>query len=99
MFPSGEWKKLSLFPLHLLKEGRCRYRPERSAARVTDFVLVSKNEEALMHAVATIGPISVGIDAGHESFKLYRGGKQVILSVGQPMTLNSFGGQTALLQG
>nr|XP_042134758.1 cathepsin 8-like isoform X2 [Peromyscus maniculatus bairdii] len=56
------------------KVRRCRYRPEHSAARVTDFVFVSKNEEALMHAVATIGPISVGIDARHESFKLYRGG-------------------------
>ncbi|XP_050000005.1 cathepsin 8-like isoform X2 [Alexandromys fortis] len=52
----------------------CRYHPERSAARVTDFVFVSENEEALMHAVAIIGPISVGIDASHESFKLYRGG-------------------------
>ncbi|XP_041516069.1 cathepsin 8-like isoform X2 [Microtus oregoni] len=56
------------------KVRHCRYHPERSAARVIDFVFVSKNEEALMHAVATIGPISVGIDARHESFKLYRGG-------------------------
>ncbi|XP_005078489.1 cathepsin 8-like [Mesocricetus auratus] len=56
------------------KEGPCRYSPENSAARVRGFMFVPMNEKALMHAVATVGPISVGINAGHESFKLYKGG-------------------------
>ncbi|XP_052012966.1 cathepsin 8-like [Apodemus sylvaticus] len=56
------------------RDGHCRYLPERSAARVTGFSFVSSTEEALMHAVATIGPISVGIDASHKSFKFYREG-------------------------
>ena len=51
-----------------------------------------------MHAVATIGPISVGIDARHESFKLYRGGKWVFTYVCQSMILDSFGGQTTPTQ-
>ncbi|NP_001121688.1 cathepsin 8 precursor [Rattus norvegicus] len=56
------------------KEGPCRYLPRRSAARVTGFSTVARSEEALMHAVATIGPISVGIDASHVSFRFYRRG-------------------------
>ncbi|XP_034366556.1 cathepsin 8-like isoform X1 [Arvicanthis niloticus] len=56
------------------REGHCRYLPERSAARITGFSIISRTEEALMHAVATIGPISVGIDAAHESFTFYRDG-------------------------
>ncbi|KAL1765065.1 cathepsin M-like [Sigmodon hispidus] len=56
------------------KEGHCRYHSEHSAARVTGSMFVPNNEEALMHAVATIGPISIGIDASHKSFKLYKGG-------------------------
>ncbi|XP_021071372.1 cathepsin 8 isoform X1 [Mus pahari] len=56
------------------REGHCRYLPERSAARITGFSFVSNTEEDLMRAVATIGPISVGIDARHESFRFYRGG-------------------------
>ncbi|XP_055457060.1 cathepsin 8-like [Psammomys obesus] len=56
------------------REGHCRYHPHRSAARVRGFSIVPRSEKALMHAVATIGPISVGIDAGHESFRFYKGG-------------------------
>ncbi|XP_031214523.1 cathepsin 8-like [Mastomys coucha] len=56
------------------REGHCRFLVKRSAATVTGISLVSRTEEALMQAVATIGPISVGIDASHESFRFYRGG-------------------------
>ncbi|XP_028617602.1 cathepsin M-like isoform X2 [Grammomys surdaster] len=56
------------------KEGSCRYNPENSTASITGFELVPDNEDALMNAVATIGPISVGIDAWHESFLFYKRG-------------------------
>ncbi|XP_021036332.1 cathepsin M-like [Mus caroli] len=54
------------------KEGSCRYNPQNSTASITGFDFVPENEDALMNAVATIGPISVAIDARHESFMFYK---------------------------
>ncbi|XP_052012923.1 cathepsin M-like isoform X2 [Apodemus sylvaticus] len=56
------------------KEGSCRYNPENSTASIRGIVFVPKNEDVLMHAVATVGPISVAIDARHESFLFYKRG-------------------------
>ncbi|XP_031214595.1 cathepsin 7-like [Mastomys coucha] len=58
-------------------EGRvkqCRYRPERSVAKVTRFFVVPRNEEALLQALVAHGPIAVAIDGSHPSFRTYRGG-------------------------
>ncbi|XP_021071288.1 cathepsin M-like [Mus pahari] len=56
------------------KEGSCRYNPENSTASIIGFEIVPNNEVDLMNAVASIGPISVAIDAWHESFLFYKRG-------------------------
>ncbi|XP_039898109.1 procathepsin L-like isoform X2 [Simochromis diagramma] len=53
----------------------CRYNPASVGATCSGYVDVSKfNEEALKEAVATIGPVSVAIDASRMSFQLYTSG-------------------------
>jgi len=53
----------------------CRFKAADVGATDTGFVdVASKDETALQQAVATIGPISVAIDAGHSSFQLYKRG-------------------------
>ncbi|GAB1298281.1 Cathepsin L-like 3 [Apodemus speciosus] len=52
----------------------CRYNPRNSAANVRGFVSIQSSEAALMKAVATIGPVSAGIDTKHHSFQFYKGG-------------------------
>lgn len=63
------------FYLCLSKNGPCRYDPNSSAANVTGYVKIPVSEAALMNAVATVGPVSVGIDSHHSSFRFYSGGK------------------------
>ncbi|XP_053488896.1 procathepsin L-like [Ictalurus furcatus] len=53
----------------------CRYNPATVGATCTGYVDIwYEDENALQEAVATIGPISVAIDAGHISFQLYESG-------------------------
>ncbi|XP_062063092.1 procathepsin L-like isoform X2 [Lepus europaeus] len=54
------------------RDGPCRYNPQESVANDTGFVQIPKQEEALMEAVATVGPIAVAIDASHPSFVFYK---------------------------
>lgn len=56
------------------QETSCKYDPEESAANDTGFMDVHKHEKSLMKAVAFVGPISVGIDAGHTTFQFYKKG-------------------------
>jgi cathepsin L len=56
-------------------DNQCRFKKENVGATDTGFTdITSKDENALQQAVATVGPISVAIDAGHTSFQLYKHG-------------------------
>jgi len=53
----------------------CEFEKSRVAASLTGYVDVTRgDEEALKQAVATVGPVSVAIDASHGSFQSYRSG-------------------------
>ncbi|XP_066529072.1 procathepsin L-like [Hoplias malabaricus] len=56
-------------------DGKCRFNPSTVGATCTGYVdIPSGDEKALQEAVATVGPVSVAIDAGHYSFQLYESG-------------------------
>ncbi|XP_023698239.1 cathepsin L.1 [Paramormyrops kingsleyae] len=56
-------------------DGKCRFKPDAIGATCSGYVDVPEGDEAaLQEAVATVGPISVAIDAGHVSFQLYNSG-------------------------
>lgn len=57
------------------QDGQCHYKKTSVGATCTGYTDVpSGDESALQKAVATIGPISVAIDASQESFQLYKSG-------------------------
>ncbi|KRT79326.1 Peptidase [Oryctes borbonicus] len=57
------------------EDNQCRYNPKNSGATDTGYKMIRAGDEnALQAAVATVGPISVGIDASHFSFQFYNGG-------------------------
>lgn len=57
------------------KEGTCRYTKKNSGATDTGFVDVPQgDEQKLMEAVATVGPVSIAIDASQPSFQFYSQG-------------------------
>jgi len=54
---------------------QCRFKAADVGATDTGLVDVpSRDENALQTAIATVGPVSVAIDAAHSSFQLYRSG-------------------------
>lgn len=64
----------SYYP-YTASEGLCKYNALFAAANVTGYMVVRQDSEwDLMNAVATIGPISVAINAGNPSFAHYSHG-------------------------
>ncbi|XP_060089434.1 procathepsin L-like [Heteronotia binoei] len=61
---------------YLEKEGfNCRYNPQERAANCTSLVAIQRGSEAaLEQAVATIGPVSVAVDAHNFPFHFYKSG-------------------------
>ncbi|XP_015190417.1 PREDICTED: cathepsin L [Polistes dominula] len=54
---------------------KCRYSPRNSGAVDVGFVDIPQgDEQKLKSAVATIGPVSIAIDASHQSFQFYSEG-------------------------
>lgn len=58
-----------------VQDDTCRFKKVTVGAEDQGFVDVKPrgNETALKMAAATVGPISIAIDASHPSFQLYRG--------------------------
>lgn len=57
------------------EDEKCQYTPRNKGATDRGFVdIESGNEEKLQAAVATVGPVSIAIDASHETFQLYSEG-------------------------
>merc|ERR1712150_75037 len=60
---------------YIAKNGKCEFKSEDIGATEVSCQDISLGSESdLQSAVATIGPISVAIDASHSSFQLYRSG-------------------------
>lgn len=67
--------RADLRPVCVFQAGECRYNPAYRAANCSQFRFVPQGDEgALQAAVATIGPISVAIDALRPSFTFYHSG-------------------------
>jgi cathepsin L len=57
------------------EDGKCKFSKDNVGATCTGFTdITSGDEDALSTAIATIGPISVAIDASQDSFQFYSSG-------------------------
>ena len=55
----------------MFQNGACRYDSSEGVVGVTGYTdVASEDEDALLDAVATVGPISVAMDASHISFQV-----------------------------
>lgn len=62
------------YPYHA-REGKCKFSKDTIGATCTGYADVpSEKEDALKEALATVGPVSVAIDATEEKFMLYKEG-------------------------
>jgi len=54
----------------MFQAGQCRYKPSNRGATDVGAYAIQKSESALMSAVGGWGPVSVAIDASHQSFQV-----------------------------
>jgi cathepsin L len=61
---------------YMAKEGTCHFKSRDVGATDIGFTDVTPHgdEDKLKEAVGTVGPVSIAIDASHESFQLYKDG-------------------------
>lgn len=64
------------YPYEAREESRCHWKKSApKKATVSGYVdIESGSEKKLQEALATVGPVSVAIDASHQSFQMYAGG-------------------------
>ena len=64
----------------IVKDDTCRFTAGNVGATDKGFVDVPEgDEEALKAAIATVGPVSIAIDASQESFQFYSKGISFLL--------------------
>lgn len=57
------------------QDGECRFNSQTVGAYCTGYVEIPQGDEkALEHAVATIGPVTIAMDASQKTFQFYRDG-------------------------
>ena len=57
------------------KDNKCRYNTSNIGATCTGYKTIpSKDEQALMQAVQSVGPVSAAVDGEHSSFSMYKSG-------------------------
>lgn len=63
------------YPYEAVEHDKCMYNKKNFGASDVGLVDIPEgNEEALMQAVATVGPVSIAIDASHDTFQFYSKG-------------------------
>ncbi|XP_039078340.1 procathepsin L-like [Hyaena hyaena] len=56
------------------RDGPCKYRPEYSAANITDFHTIPQQEKILKMILRKMGPVSATLDASLDTFRFYKRG-------------------------
>ena len=67
------------YPYKAVDEPTCDYTPDNSGTTESGYVDIPHFSEAdLEKAVATVGPVSVAMDASSSSFQFYKEGNEII---------------------
>uniref|UniRef100_A0A3Q2TT61 Cathepsin L1-like n=1 Tax=Fundulus heteroclitus TaxID=8078 RepID=A0A3Q2TT61_FUNHE len=75
VYMNGGLDSEASYPYVAAENQRCFYNKSHNAITIDGYAYIpSGSEEDLMEAVATMGPISVAIDASHDSFQFYQSG-------------------------
>jgi cathepsin L len=71
---SGKFHTESAYP-YTARDGSCKYSASGATSLIKSYSSISSGSEtALLNACYTIRPVSVAIDASHNSFQLYKSG-------------------------